>query len=398
MTLCSTHCTIRYTVRFVQYASYSTLVPWYSTVRWCLSVLLRSPGVASTSSASASTVKCMVLLSSSAADAGTCNARAARNTRLHNFDTAYSIPDIDRYTVPGRYTFLDQMVVGVPGNGTGDDGHKGGVPGPGLTFDETQAHMSLWVMAASPLLTCNDVRNMSAEIKEILTNAEVLAVHKDPLAKMAVRVDVGGGIEESHSTAPCASEYSVYNKGLADGSSAVMVLNRGEINLTLVVNAEDVGDSMHAHYSVRDLWQHKNLTMTTVATSRQRRGRYAAADAATSAGVQLTVPAHGVRMLRMWPTQPPPPPPPPPPHPPCPAGFEANGQAGYWKNLELRPTVLTVDGCGAACNSVGGCVAFELYLAPPPSANNCYIFLAHLQDPFTPNAQSVTCLAEKDRY
>ena len=57
--------------------------------------------------------------------------------------------------------------------------------------------MSMWVMAASPLLTCNDVRNMSADIKEILTNPEVLAVHKDPLAKMAVRIDVGGGDEEA---------------------------------------------------------------------------------------------------------------------------------------------------------------------------------------------------------
>ena len=32
---------------------------------------------------------------------------------------------------------------------------------------------SMWVMAASPLLTCNDVRNMSAATKEILTNVEV---------------------------------------------------------------------------------------------------------------------------------------------------------------------------------------------------------------------------------
>ena len=56
--------------------------------------------------------------------------------------------------------------------------------------------MSMWVMAASPLLTCNDVRNMSASIQEILTNPEVLDVHKDPLAKMAVRIDVGGGVEE----------------------------------------------------------------------------------------------------------------------------------------------------------------------------------------------------------
>ena len=56
--------------------------------------------------------------------------------------------------------------------------------------------MSMWVMAASPLLTCNDVRNMSTSIQEILTNPEVLDVHKDPLATMAVRIDVGGGVEE----------------------------------------------------------------------------------------------------------------------------------------------------------------------------------------------------------
>ena len=57
--------------------------------------------------------------------------------------------------------------------------------------------MSMWVMAASPLLTCNDVRNMTDDIKQILTNEEVLAVHKDALVKMAVRIDVGGGVVRS---------------------------------------------------------------------------------------------------------------------------------------------------------------------------------------------------------
>eukprot|EP01052_Picozoa_sp_SAG31_P033470 SAG31_NODE_3788_length_3881_cov_1.735590_3_plen_240_part_00 len=133
---------------------------------------------------------------------------------LHNFDMAYSIPGIDQYTKPGQYTFLDQMVVGVvPGHG---------ISGPGLTFSEAQAHMTMWVMAASPLLTCNDVRSMPEDIKGILTNPEVLAVHKDPLSRMATRIDVGGGVEEGHSglTESCSSNYSVYGKLLADGSSA----------------------------------------------------------------------------------------------------------------------------------------------------------------------------------
>jgi alpha-galactosidase len=36
---------------------------------------------------------------------------------LFNFDTAYSIPSIQSYTAPGRYTFLDQMLVGVESHG-----------------------------------------------------------------------------------------------------------------------------------------------------------------------------------------------------------------------------------------------------------------------------------------
>lgn len=46
---------------------------------------------------------------------------------MHNFDVAYSVPEIASRTAPGRYTFLDQMVVGVAPNGHGDNGHKGGV-------------------------------------------------------------------------------------------------------------------------------------------------------------------------------------------------------------------------------------------------------------------------------
>jgi hypothetical protein len=50
--------------------------------------------------------------------------------------------------------------------------------GPGLTHDEAQAHMSMWVMAASPLLTCVDVRNMTADVKAILTNPVAMLLKK----------------------------------------------------------------------------------------------------------------------------------------------------------------------------------------------------------------------------
>ena len=49
--------------------------------------------------------------------------------------------------------------------------------------------MSLWVAMASPLMLSLDLRTITPEVKEILTNEEILAVHKDSLAKMASRVD-----------------------------------------------------------------------------------------------------------------------------------------------------------------------------------------------------------------
>jgi hypothetical protein len=113
----------------------------------------------------------------------------------------------------------------------------------------------------------------------------------------------------------------MYGKPLVDGSSAVMVLNRGETNLTLSVNAEDVGNSMHSFYNVRDLWQHQNLTMTTHTTLTHAASMNAYDDEADDVGEKrmfgavLLVPPHGVRMLRMWPADPPPPPPPAPPAP-----------------------------------------------------------------------------------
>jgi hypothetical protein len=292
-----------------------------------------------------------------------------------------------------------RCMIGLQGTGDHAGARSGGVPGPGLSPAETVAHMSMWVMAASPLLTCNDVRNMSADIKEILTNPEVLAVHKDPLARMAVRIDVGGGVEEAHASIQCASEYSVYGRVLHDGSSAVMILNRGESNVSVTLHAEDIGDSMHTTYGARDLWAQANLSGAPVVDV-----------------VTLTVPVHGVRLLRLWPMPPapprpppppgpqppPPPPPPPPPGPPCPADFVTHAP-GFWHNTDPCPngnfrhcTEDSANGtmllCAAKCRRTAGCVAFEVNLPSKPNPPACYIFLHNLSLPFTPVKNCFACV------
>lgn len=314
---------------------------------------------------------------------------------LKNFDVAMSIPGIQSATVPGHYVFLDNMVVGVkPG------GHA--CSGPGLTTEEARSHFTMWVMAASPLLTNNDVRSMSAEIKNILINPEVLAVHKDPLTNMGVRIDVGGGVNEPH-TAILDVTSSVYAKPLADGSSAVMVLNRATTAQNVTVALEDVGDPFVTRYAIRDLWARTNLSSIPVVAQMG----YQSFNLVNT--MQLDVPAHGVRLLRMWPLAPlptplPTPVPPPPSPRACPSDFTTHG-SGFWHNTDPCPNNVfmnctedhangTVVLCAHKCRVTTGCVAFEM--PAPGDVPACYIFLNSLAAPFTPLGGALTCTLAED--
>ena len=84
----------------------------------------------------------------------------------------------------------------------------------GMTYGEYRAHFSLWALLAAPLIAGNDVRSMTPEIKEILTNAEVIAVNQDKLGQEGRRVRKDGDVE-------------VWSKAMADGSRAVILFNRG---------------------------------------------------------------------------------------------------------------------------------------------------------------------------
>jgi hypothetical protein len=46
--------------------------------------------------------------------------------------------------------------------------------------------------------------------------------------------------------------------------------------------------------------------------------------------------------------------------------------------------------CAKKCSDTNGCVAFELYLARAAPA--CYIFLEHMEQPFTPCTGCMTCV------
>lgn len=118
--------------------------------------------------------------------------------------------------------------------------------GRGMSYDEDKAHFSMWCMMVSPLLAGNDLRNMSKQTIEILTNKEVIALNQDAACIQAKRVYQKGQIE-------------VWVKPLGKPDSktvTVAILNRNDSAVTFTLTPELVGVKPNA--AVRDLWQHRN--------------------------------------------------------------------------------------------------------------------------------------------
>jgi len=137
---------------------------------------------------------------------------------------------IETYAGPGHWNDPDMLEVG---NG-------------GMTNPEYQAHFSFWAMLAAPLMSGNDVRSMTPEIKEILTNKDVIAVDQDKLGRQGHRVSKHGDLE-------------IWARPLSDGGRAVILFNRGTSECEISVTWEQIAYPNHLSAKVRDLWAHKDL-------------------------------------------------------------------------------------------------------------------------------------------
>jgi alpha-galactosidase len=137
---------------------------------------------------------------------------------------------LESYAGPGHWNDPDMLEVG---NG-------------GMTDTEYRSHFSLWAILAAPLIAGNDLRDMRPEIRDILTNQEVIAVDQDLLGSEGKRVQKNGDLE-------------VWAKQMKDGSRAVVLFNRATTDRKITVNWEDLGYPNHLEAAVRDLWQKKDL-------------------------------------------------------------------------------------------------------------------------------------------
>jgi alpha-galactosidase len=104
--------------------------------------------------------------------------------------------------------------------------------------------MSLWSLLAAPLLAGNDLRDMSPETLELLTNPEVIAIDQDPLGRPARRVAQDGKLE-------------VWARPLKDGRVAAGLFNRGEEAASVTTRWTDL--ELAGKVRVRDVWAKKDL-------------------------------------------------------------------------------------------------------------------------------------------
>jgi alpha-galactosidase len=135
---------------------------------------------------------------------------------------------LEKFAGPGHWNDPDMLEVG---NG-------------GMKRDEYRTHLALWALLAAPLLAGNDLRTMSPETKELLTNSEVLAVDQDKKGVQGHRVRQEGPLE-------------IWVKPLADGSQAVGLFNRGESLTKMTLDFTSIGVPSTA--KLRDLLDHKDL-------------------------------------------------------------------------------------------------------------------------------------------
>jgi alpha-galactosidase len=136
----------------------------------------------------------------------------------------------------------------------------------------------MWAMLAAPLIAGNDLREMSRETRDILTNREVIALDQDALGVQGFRFYAEGALE-------------VWLKPLQGGDWAVCFLNRGEATRRLAFDWKKQGgvtDGLSkasfspdkAPYRVRDLWAKREA-------------------GTTAAPFVAELPAHDVVLLRL---------------------------------------------------------------------------------------------------
>ena len=146
------------------------------------------------------------------------------------FDTWESIKDLTKqqarllpFNGVGCFNDMDMLVVGMRG--------KGNVGLQGCSDIQYRTHFSIWAFMGSPLMIGCDIRSTTPEIKEILTNKELLAINQDIACRQPYPLK---GIWQNEDTVK-------YAKSLSNGDIALGFFNMNKEKTTVRLNLDELG-------------------------------------------------------------------------------------------------------------------------------------------------------------
>lgn len=171
-----------------------------------------------------------------------------------SFSSILKIIDLNaglyKYASPGHYNDMDMLQVG-----------------RGMSYEEDKTHFSMWCMMNSPLLAGNDLRSMSKETLEILTNKELIDIDQDIAQVQARKIWKEDNIE-------------IWLKQLKKkGQKAIAIMNRGGKDTVFSLTPEKAG--IKKINRLRDLWLHKELGKA-------------------GTGKSITIPGHGIVVFKVY--------------------------------------------------------------------------------------------------
>ncbi len=161
-----------------------------------------------------------------------------------NWQSIYKILTEQKALLPygGMNCFndMDMLVVGMQG--------KGLVGLGGCSIEEYRTHFSAWALLGSPLIIGCDIREMSNEVKAILTNKDLIAINQDPACRAARMI-------------PPESDMFKVAKTLEGGDIAIGLFNLTDKVAMAYVSPYDLGfdRSCNIGLEIYDVWEQKSL-------------------------------------------------------------------------------------------------------------------------------------------
>jgi len=131
--------------------------------------------------------------------------------------------------------------------------------GNGMTYEEDKTHFSLWAMMAAPLMAGNDIRKMTRQTQEILTNKSIIAIDQDPLGIQGFKYADKDSLQ-------------VWFKPLKEGDWAVCFVNRSSHDVPVNFNWKQIpvvdpvfhyAVENNIDYKLYNVWTGKNEGTTS---------------------------------------------------------------------------------------------------------------------------------------